>query len=168
MGRLVNAVFGGVLMFGVALAAVTTVPASAGCKSCTTMGCGGVGVSTSLVFPAANLEPGATFTVCRGGECRSTTVSLGTTRAGPDRHGAYVTPVACSGAGVSCAGEVDPPSRNVSLHVAVAEPAEGTLLSVTVTNPDGTVLAAHDGVVTYYSDEPNGPGCDPTCTAARF
>lgn len=168
MRRLVNAVFGGVLTFGAALAAVATVPASAGCKSCTTMECGGVGISTSLVFTAASLEPDAKLTVCRGVDCKSASVSVSAMRVGPDRDGAYATPVACGGAGASCAGAIDPSTGNVSLYVQGIEVAEGTALSVRVTNPDGAVLASHEGVVAYYSDEPNGPGCEPTCTEARF
>lgn len=120
------------------------------------------------MFAAANLEAGTTFTVCHGVDCKSTTLSVSSTRVGPDRQGAYVTPVLCMDAVPSCVGHVDPSTADVFLYAEVGEVGRGTRLSLTVAKPDGTVLAAHDGVVEYYSDEPNGPGCEPTCTAAQF
>jgi hypothetical protein len=78
----------------------------------------------------------------------------------------YVAPVFCTG-GVYCGGHVDPSTGNVALGVEAFDVGEGTVFSVSLTNPDGTVLAAHAGVVAYDSVERNGPGCG-TCTEGRF
>ena len=89
-----------------------------------------------------------------------------------DKHAAYVTTFGCAPqrdyVGFSFGGELNDATGVVELSVTSAGVAEGETLSVTVTNPDETVVTQHSGVVAYYSFEPNGPGCNPTCTAGRY
>lgn len=165
---MVNALAGGLVTFATVGATVATVPTSIGCKSCLTMDCGATFTSTELVLSSAQVVPNARLTLCRGVECQSCVLSAAYVRQ-PEKHTPDTRTVGCASVmGFSCYGEVDASTGSVPLAVAVVEAAEGDVLSVTITGPDGTLVATHKGVVAYHSIEPNGPGCDPTCTAGSF
>jgi hypothetical protein len=161
---------GGVATFATVGATVATVPASAGCKACTTMACGSTLTFTDIALSSARPLNNGRLTLCRGEQCSSSVLRLGLDRVvkAPDYDASNVPYLGCGGMGFSCFGYIDAANGSVSLSVEIVEAAEGTPLSVTVATPDGTVVATHDGVAAYHSTEPNGPGCSPTCSEGRF
>jgi hypothetical protein len=122
-----------------------------------------------LVVSIASLAPNARMTKCRGPDCQTAPLSV----RGEYTGHSYVTGVACGACGVSscgfyCGGEVDASTGNVTLTVAGFDAADGDVLSVTITNPDGAIVAEHTGVMAREDYYPNGPDCSPTCTHGRF
>lgn len=160
-----------VAIFVTAGATVATVPAAAGCKSCLTAACGGTLTFTDIALPNAWHLNNGRLTLCRSEQCSSSVLSLGLDHGErpPDYDASTrVSYLGSGGMGFSSFGYIDAANGSVSLSVEVVDAGEDTPLSVTVTAPDGTVVATHDGVPTYHSTEPNGPGCSPTCREGRF
>jgi len=78
----------------------------------------------------------------------------------------------CDSQGITCDAEgvivtvsgcALPPEEHAFGDVMIPEPA--TSVSVTITK-DGTEVANGSWTPEYQTSQPNGPGCEPTCTSA--
>jgi hypothetical protein len=170
MDRPLDAIVGGLVTVAILMATAATAPASVGCHACLTSAdvCleSPASTSTDLVVPAADLLFNGHVTKCIGGVCQTAPLTGYQDYVGHQ----WIVGVRCGGPPVdfACLAEPTLSMEPETLSVYGFEAAEGDVVSVMVTKPDGAVVAEHTGVVAREHYFPNGAGCSPTCTHSRF